>query len=83
MSKPEVYIRIVHVTPENTSYFSTLREQTVEIALGPKGVFENGNIGVVKKQVPPDEVVNAVPPRFFKPRHQKIPKTPGFFATLI
>jgi hypothetical protein len=22
------------------------REQTVEIALGPKGAFENGNIGV-------------------------------------
>ena len=48
----------------------------MEIALGPKGAFENGNIGVVKRQVPPDGVVNAVPPRLSKPKPQKTPKTP-------
>ncbi len=48
----------------------------MEIALGPKGVFENGNIGVVKRRVPPDGVVNALPPRLLKPKPQRIPKTP-------
>jgi hypothetical protein len=75
-AEPEVYFRIVHVTPKNNGDFSTYHEQTVEIALGPKGAFENGNIGVIKRQVPPDRVVNAVPPRLSKPRPQKTPKTP-------
>ena len=48
----------------------------MEIALGPKGAFENGNIGVVKRQVPTNGVVNAVPPRLSKPRPHKIPRTP-------
>jgi len=48
----------------------------VEIALGPKGAFENGNIGTIKRQVLPGGVVNAVPPRLSKPRPQKKPKTP-------
>ena len=29
------------------------REQTVEIALGPKGTFENGNIGTLTRRCPP------------------------------
>lgn len=76
MSEPEVYIRIVHATPEDNGDFSILREQTVEIALGPKVAFENGNAGSFKRRIPSNEVVNAVPPRFSKPKPQKIPKTP-------
>lgn len=76
IAEPEVWFRIVHVTPEDTDDFSTHQEQTVEIALGPKGAFENGNIGTIKRQVLPNGVVNAVPPRLSKPRPQKIPKTP-------
>jgi len=30
---------------------ATYREQTVEIALGPKGAFENGNIGALMRRV--------------------------------
>ena len=37
------------------------REQTVEIALGPKWVFENGNIATLTRRVPADRVVSAVP----------------------
>jgi len=34
------------------------REQTVEITLGPKGAFENGNIGALRLRAPPGRVVN-------------------------
>ena len=54
------------------------REQTVEIALGggPRGVFENGNIGTLTRRVPADRVVCAVPPRRGKPKPPKEPRTP-------
>jgi hypothetical protein len=51
-------------------------EQTVEIALGPKGAFENGNIGTLTRQVPTDQVVSAIPPPRGKPKLPKEPKTP-------
>jgi hypothetical protein len=50
------------------------REQTVEIALGPKGAFENGNVGTLTRRVPADRVINALPPRV---RNRKPPKAPG------
>jgi hypothetical protein len=49
------------------------REQTVEIALGPKGAFENGNIGILTRRVPAEHVISALPP---KDRNRKPPKTP-------
>lgn len=52
------------------------REQTVEIALGPKGAFENGNVGTLTRRVPADRVVSAIPPRRGKPRPPREPKTP-------
>jgi len=76
IAEPEVWFRIVHVTPEDTNDFSTHQEQTVEIALGPKGAFENGNIGAIKRRVPTDGVVNALPPRLLKPKPKKTPRTP-------
>ncbi|MEK7773052.1 MAG: hypothetical protein AAB307_01785 [Deltaproteobacteria bacterium] len=75
-AEPEVYFRIVHVTPADNNVFSTYHEQTVEITLGPKGAFESENIGVIKRRVSPDGVVNALPLHLSKPKHQKIPKTP-------
>ncbi len=51
-------------------------EQTVEIALGPKGAFENGNIGTLTRRVPADLVVSAVPPPRGKPKPPKVPRTP-------
>ena len=41
---------------------SVYREQTVEIALGPKGAFENGNIGALRLRAPPSQVVSPTPP---------------------
>jgi len=52
------------------------REQTVEIALGPKGAFENGNIGTLTRRVLADRVVSAVPPPRGKPKPPREPKTP-------
>jgi hypothetical protein len=52
------------------------REQTVEIALGPKGAFENGNVGTLTRRVPADAVVSAVPPPRGRPKPPKEPRTP-------
>ena len=52
------------------------REQAVEIALGPNGAFESGNIGTLTRRVPADRVVSAVPPRRGKPKPPKEPRTP-------
>ncbi|MDY7011872.1 MAG: hypothetical protein SVV80_14160, partial [Planctomycetota bacterium] len=62
-----------------------LRDQTVEVALGPEGAFENGNIGVLTRQVPADRVVCAVPlPRYAPkpPEPPKEPRTPPVVETL-
>lgn len=50
-AEPEVYFRIVHISLQDRygGPAATYREQTVEIALGPKGAFENGNIGTLMR----------------------------------
>lgn len=48
----------------------------MEITLGSKGAFEKGNVGVVKRLVLADGVVNALPLHLSKPKPQKISKTP-------
>lgn len=52
------------------------QEQAVEVTLGPKGAFEKGNIGVIKRRVPADGVVKTLPPQLSKPKPKKTPKTP-------
>jgi len=52
------------------------REQTVEIALGPKGAFENANIGTLMRRVAAERIVSAVPERTRRARPPKEPKTP-------
>ncbi len=76
IAEPEVWFRIVHITLENTDGFVAYREQTVEIALGPHGAFENGNIGILTRQVPAGQVVSAVPPPRGKPKPPKAPRIP-------
>ena len=55
---------------------ATDHDQTVEIALGPKGAFENGHSGTLTRRVPADRVVSAVPKRRTAPTTPKGPKTP-------
>ncbi len=76
IAEPEVWFRIVHITLEDTFGSVAYREQTVEIALGPHGAFENGNIGILTRRVPTNQVVSAVPPPRGKPKPPKAPRTP-------
>jgi hypothetical protein len=74
--EPEVWFRIVHLTQDAQSGapVAAYREQTVEIALGPKGAFENGNFSALRLRAPPSRMVNAVRPSNSNPA--RVPKTP-------
>ena len=70
---PEVWFRIVHLAQvaHSCAPVAAYREQTVETALGPKGAFENCNIGALTRRVATAQVVSAAPPR------RETPKPPG------
>lgn len=76
--EPEVYFRVVHAAQngQNGAPVATYREQMFEITLGPKGVFENGNICLLKRRAPSDKVVSAVLPSRGNPKPPRKPKTP-------
>jgi hypothetical protein len=76
--EPEVWFRIVHLAQDsqNGAPVAANREQTVEIALGPKGAFEKGNIGALTRQVLLDKGISGMPPRRAKPKTPREPKTP-------
>jgi len=78
LTEPEVWFRIVHIAlqDQNGGPVAAYREQTVEIALGPKGAFINGNIGALTRRVATARVVSAAPPRRGKLKPPKEPKTP-------
>ena len=76
LAEPEVWFRIVHITLENPASSTTYVEQTVEIALGPKGAFENENIGTLTRRVPSSQVVSAIPPPRGRPKPPRVPRTP-------
>ena len=69
-AEPEVWFRIVHITldSQNDAPVVADREQTVEIALGPREAFENGNIGTLTHRVPAGVAVSAIAPRRGKPK---------------
>ncbi len=56
--EPEVWFRIVHLAqePQSCAPVAAYREQMVEIALGPKGAFENGNFGALTRRGPTNGV---------------------------
>ena len=83
-SRPEVWFRIVHIAQDGADRVpvAAYREQTVEIGLGPKGPFQNGNVGSLKRSVAPDQTVNALSA---KARHRKparAPRTPRVIELL-
>jgi len=75
---PEVWFRIVHISQvgQSGAPVAAYRKQMVEIALGPKGAFENGNIGALTHQAPLNQVLSAVPPVRGDPKPPPEPKTP-------
>jgi len=76
--EPEVWFRVVHLAQDaqNGAPVATYREQTIEIALGPKGAFVNANIGTLRRRAPPDQILNAVPPARGDPKPPRDLKTP-------
>jgi len=68
--------RIIHIAADHVKGSLELRKQTLEVALGPKGPFENGNIGVLTRQVPAGHVICAAPKGRRKPKPSKPPKRP-------
>jgi hypothetical protein len=61
-TEPDVYFRIVHLAQNTQSgaHLAPFSEQAVEIALGPKGAFENGNIGTLTRRAPPDQPIATI-----------------------
>ena len=78
-AEPEVWFRIVHVALDGPdgAPVAAYREQTVEIALGPKEAFENGNVGTLTRRVAADRVINALAPRVRNRKPPKAPRTPS------
>ena len=76
--EPEVWFRIVHLAQEghNGAPVAVYREQMVEIALGPNGTFENGNLGALTRRVAPERVVSASLPNRGNSKIIKEPQTP-------
>jgi len=60
---PEVWFRVVHLAQNghNSAPVAAYREQMVEIVLGPKRVFENGNIGTLTHPSQTDAAVGVTP----------------------
>jgi len=75
---PEVWFRVVHVALGglNCAPVSPYSEQSIEIALGPNGAFENGNIGILSRRVPGDRTVSSVLQVRGNPKPLREPKTP-------
>lgn len=77
-AEPEIWFRIAHIALDgaDSAPVAAYREQTVEIALGPKGAFENGNVGTLTRRVAAARVINALPPRVRNRKPPKAPRTP-------
>ncbi len=81
LAELEIWFRIVHITLDGPdgAPVAAYREQTVEIALGSKGAFENGNVGTLTRRVAAGQVVSAVPPPRGKPQNRPgSPRRPGW-----
>ena len=84
VAEPQVWFRIIHVAADghHRALGDAIREQTVEIALGPKRAFKSGNVGAMTRQVALDRVVSALPEARRSPKQPKKPKTPSVVRLL-
>ena len=78
VAQPEVWFRIIHVAESghHRPLGHAHRRQTVEVTLGPKGAFKNGNLGVLTRRVAVGQVVSALPEPRGRPKPPREPKTP-------
>jgi len=77
-TETEIYFRIVHSAQvgHHGAPMDACRQQTVEITLGIKGAFDNGNLGTMTPLVPAGRGVCAVPPRPANPIPAYPPEKP-------
>ncbi|MCX7805855.1 MAG: hypothetical protein N3A38_11790 [Planctomycetota bacterium] len=66
----------MHLSADHVKGSLELREQPVEVSLGPDEAFEKGNIGVLTRQVPANRVVSAVPTPRYAPKPPEPPREP-------
>ena len=79
-ANPQIWFRIVHLSIKDSSGCAVYREQTVEVALGPKkAAFKDGGVGRLTRAVPADRVVSALSERA---RQAKPPRPPPEPRTL-
>jgi hypothetical protein len=78
IARPEIWFRILHVASDrhNGVPVAKFHEQTVEIALGPKGAFENANVRALTRRVAIERVVTAARARRGTPRPPREARTP-------
>ena len=72
----EAVFRILQGVPESGLPTGDLCEQTIEVALGSDRSFKDGNIGILKRRIPADRVVNAIPPPRYPPKPRKRSRPP-------
>ncbi|MCL5884716.1 MAG: hypothetical protein M1377_05165 [Deltaproteobacteria bacterium] len=83
MVEPEIYFRIVHLAQNAINGARTsIYEQAVDISLGPKGAFENGNIGTLRRRAPPDQLLSVALPSRGDPKPPREPKIPRVVVLL-
>lgn len=84
VAEPQVWFRIVHVAADghHGALGNAIREQKVEIALGPKGAFKNGNVGAVMQRAAADRIVSALSVPRGRPKPPKEPETPRVLELL-
>ena len=58
-------------------------EQTIEVALGPKGAFENGNVCALTRRMAADQTVRAFPIGRGNSRSPRELKTPRVVVDLL
>ncbi len=77
-AETEIWFRIRHVALDGGDRASRPRycDQTIEVTLGPKGAFKEGNLGVLTRTVAAERVVSALPEPRGSPKPAKKPKTP-------
>ena len=75
---PEIYFRILHIADDGRNGFSgtEFHKQAVEIALGPNGAFQGGNVAVLMRRVATKRVLTATPARRPKSTSRREPRTP-------
>jgi len=84
VAESQVWFRIVHVAEDghHRALGDAIREQTVEIALGPKRAFTNGNVGAATRQVGTGQIVSALPEPRGRPVRSKDPSKPHVVVLL-